>query len=206
MARAPTSPASRRSTRRAEAGLEAAYLPVVSGKVTRCGRQRLRPAVDRLPKPVLAYCRTGTRSTTLWSLAEAARGRALPEIVATAKAGGYDMTRRRPPDRQWRPHPDRYRRGAARGRGDRRRRRRHRRCRQPEGAQPRLDIAIIDPADIHYYQPGWTMVGGASSPPLTRRGPWPRSFRAASHGSRPRRPPLSRRTCRHSRRLPGRHL
>lgn len=23
-----------------------------------------------------------------------------------------------------------------------------------------LDIAIIDPADIHYYQPGWTMVGG----------------------------------------------
>jgi sulfide:quinone oxidoreductase len=23
-----------------------------------------------------------------------------------------------------------------------------------------LDIAIIDPADAHYYQPGWTMVGG----------------------------------------------
>ncbi len=26
--------------------------------------------------------------------------------------------------------------------------------------QPDLDIAIIDPAEIHYYQPGWTMVGG----------------------------------------------
>jgi sulfide:quinone oxidoreductase len=25
---------------------------------------------------------------------------------------------------------------------------------------PELDIAIIDPAEIHYYQPGWTMVGG----------------------------------------------
>jgi sulfide:quinone oxidoreductase len=25
---------------------------------------------------------------------------------------------------------------------------------------PDLDIAIIDPADIHYYQPGWTLVGG----------------------------------------------
>jgi sulfide:quinone oxidoreductase len=24
---------------------------------------------------------------------------------------------------------------------------------------PGLDVAIIDPADIHYYQPGWTMVG-----------------------------------------------
>ncbi|MFP5341028.1 MAG: FAD/NAD(P)-binding oxidoreductase, partial [Gammaproteobacteria bacterium] len=26
--------------------------------------------------------------------------------------------------------------------------------------EPGLDIAIIDPADIHYYQPGWTLVGG----------------------------------------------
>ncbi len=26
--------------------------------------------------------------------------------------------------------------------------------------KPALKIAIIDPADIHYYQPGWTMVGG----------------------------------------------
>ena len=23
-----------------------------------------------------------------------------------------------------------------------------------------LDIAVIDPANVHYYQPGWTMVGG----------------------------------------------
>ena len=22
------------------------------------------------------------------------------------------------------------------------------------------DIRIIEPADVHYYQPGWTMVGG----------------------------------------------
>ncbi|MBB5499389.1 FAD/NAD(P)-binding oxidoreductase [Paraburkholderia sp. MM5384-R2] len=25
---------------------------------------------------------------------------------------------------------------------------------------PDLDISIIEPADVHYYQPGWTMVGG----------------------------------------------
>lgn len=24
---------------------------------------------------------------------------------------------------------------------------------------PSLDTAIIEPADVHYYQPGWTMVG-----------------------------------------------
>ncbi|GAA5053762.1 hypothetical protein GCM10023208_15940 [Erythrobacter westpacificensis] len=28
------------------------------------------------------------------------------------------------------------------------------------GRHPGLDIAIIEPADEHYYQPGWTMVGG----------------------------------------------
>ena len=29
--------------------------------------------------------------------------------------------------------------------------------------RPELDIAIIEPADIHYYQPGWTLVGAAAS-------------------------------------------
>jgi sulfide:quinone oxidoreductase len=32
---------------------------------------------------------------------------------------------------------------------------------------PTLDIAIIDPADIHYYQPGWTMVGAGVFKPAT---------------------------------------
>jgi sulfide:quinone oxidoreductase len=26
--------------------------------------------------------------------------------------------------------------------------------------KPGMNIAILDPADVHYYQPGWTMVGG----------------------------------------------
>jgi sulfide:quinone oxidoreductase len=36
-------------------------------------------------------------------------------------------------------------------------------------ACPSLDIAIIDPADIHYYQPGWTMVGGGIFDAATNR-------------------------------------
>lgn len=32
---------------------------------------------------------------------------------------------------------------------------------------PSLDIAIIDPAEVHYYQPGWTMVGAGVFRPAT---------------------------------------
>lgn len=32
---------------------------------------------------------------------------------------------------------------------------------------PGLDIATIDPADIHYYQPGWTLVGAGVFDPAT---------------------------------------
>lgn len=36
--------------------------------------------------------------------------------------------------------------------------------------QPRLSIALIDPAETHFYQPGWTMVGaGIFKPPATSR-------------------------------------
>ncbi|MFV3327066.1 NAD(P)/FAD-dependent oxidoreductase [Pseudomonas sp. NY15372] len=35
---------------------------------------------------------------------------------------------------------------------------------------PSLDIALVDPADVHYYQPGWTMVGaGVFKAPNTAR-------------------------------------
>ncbi len=36
--------------------------------------------------------------------------------------------------------------------------------------RPGLDIAIVEPAEYHYYQPGWTMVGGGIfNPEQTRR-------------------------------------
>ncbi len=36
--------------------------------------------------------------------------------------------------------------------------------------EPQLSIALIDPAESHYYQPGWTMVGaGIFAPPTTAR-------------------------------------
>lgn len=49
-------------------GILSAYVPVTSGKVTDADAAAFYAAMSELPKPVLAYCRTGTRSATLWSL------------------------------------------------------------------------------------------------------------------------------------------
>ena len=42
--------------------------------------------------PVLAYCRSGTRSANLWALAAAARGGDADAIAAGAASGGYDVS------------------------------------------------------------------------------------------------------------------
>jgi sulfide:quinone oxidoreductase len=48
-------------------------------------------ALAELPKPVLAFCRSGTRCTTLWSLTEIDK-RPVQDILARARAAGYDMS------------------------------------------------------------------------------------------------------------------
>lgn len=69
-------------------GIECTYIPVESGRVRDEDAALFGAAADTLPKPLLAYCRSGTRSATLWSLDQGARGAALPLILeATAKAG-----------------------------------------------------------------------------------------------------------------------
>ena len=73
-------------------GLAAAYLPVISGKVSDEDAQEFGNLLDILPKPVFAYCRTGTRSATLWALSEGARGRPLSGILTAAAGAGCDMS------------------------------------------------------------------------------------------------------------------
>lgn len=43
------------------------------------------------PRRILAYCRSGTRSTMLWALAEASRGAPPQTLVEAAAAAGYDV-------------------------------------------------------------------------------------------------------------------
>lgn len=63
----PTSAAIGRAA--VSAGLEYAYLPVVSGKITAGEVEAFSRLLERLPKPILAYCRSGTRAGVLYQMA-----------------------------------------------------------------------------------------------------------------------------------------
>ena len=51
----------------------------------------MRAALDAATGPVLAYCRSGTRSTLLWALARAEAGEAPETLATTAAQAGYDV-------------------------------------------------------------------------------------------------------------------
>ena len=76
-------------------GLEYRHVPVVSGKITDDDVAAFAQALDEVKGPVLAFCRTGTRSTTLWALAEA-RHLDPDAILATAAEAGYDLAALKP--------------------------------------------------------------------------------------------------------------
>lgn len=48
-------------------GLEFRFIPVVSSQMTLEDVEAQAAALDELPKPVLAYCRSGTRCTNLYA-------------------------------------------------------------------------------------------------------------------------------------------
>ena len=53
--------------------------------------ERFNAALAEAPSPVLAYCRTGTRSITAWALTHAGQG-AGDDIVDAAAGAGYDLS------------------------------------------------------------------------------------------------------------------
>jgi uncharacterized protein (TIGR01244 family) len=69
-------------------GLDYRHIPVEGG----FRPQQIEAMAQALEQgPVLAFCRSGTRSTFLWALARAARGAAAEESIASAAAAGYDL-------------------------------------------------------------------------------------------------------------------
>jgi uncharacterized protein (TIGR01244 family) len=75
------------------AGIEYVAIPVTHAGFSAWQVEAMRKALDAAgDAPVLAYCRSGTRSTLLWALTEAAAGRNPMQIAASAAQAGYDIT------------------------------------------------------------------------------------------------------------------
>lgn len=153
----------------ARLGLGFVHVPVVAGRIADADVARMREALAAAPGPVLAYCRTGTRSATLWALANAG-SRPVDQILDAASAAGYDLTHLRsrllsaggpssgPSGRVFDVVVVGGGSGGIATAASLLRR------------APSLAVAIIDPATEHFYQPGWTLVGGGVfRPEQTRR-------------------------------------
>lgn len=120
-------------------GLNFAYIPVTSNAITAEDVDTMRAALNEMPAPILAYCRSGARSGKLWEMAQAMHeGQSTTQVYDVVIVGGGSAGIATASSLLKRNH--------------------------------RLSIAVIDPAEDHYYQPGWTMVGaGIFSAEITKR-------------------------------------
>ena len=72
------------------AGLDYRFIPVASG-FSADQVDAMTEALDAAEGPVLAFCRSGTRSTFLWALARTRQGEEAEELMRNAAAAGYDL-------------------------------------------------------------------------------------------------------------------
>jgi uncharacterized protein (TIGR01244 family) len=73
------------------AGLTYLHIPLGREGVTPEMVERTRQALEASDGPVFAFCRSGTRSTTLWALSQAGEMEA-DDIIGQAAHAGYDMS------------------------------------------------------------------------------------------------------------------
>ncbi|MBZ6378003.1 TIGR01244 family protein [Pacificimonas flava] len=82
-----------------DAGLAYHFVPVGRDPLTAAQLDEMADALAG-NGPALLFCRSGTRSTTLWAFAEARRGRDISELVSLAAQAGYDLAPLEPALRQ----------------------------------------------------------------------------------------------------------
>lgn len=74
------------------AGLAYHHIPVTGGP-TPAQVEQTRALLETAEGPILAFCRSGTRSIVTWSLAQATSGaRHRDELVGLGRAAGYDLS------------------------------------------------------------------------------------------------------------------
>lgn len=80
----------------AAAGLAYTAIPIGHAGFSEPQVDALVAALEQAQGPVLAYCRSGTRSTLLWALAQAKLGVSPDAIAEAAAQAGYDIGPVRP--------------------------------------------------------------------------------------------------------------
>ena len=155
------------SAEAARHGIEFINIPVIPGELTEQNVAEFGAAMRRVKGPVLAYCRSGMRSTSLWALYEA-RHMESDAIISFASSIGYDLS--------WqKEHLDQ---ALAHAEGIEETVHHHHEVATHDVVvvgggsagiavassllkrRPQLDIVVVEPRYKHFYQPGFTMVGG----------------------------------------------
>jgi len=181
-AEAPRQPRSETLSKRAQdLGLTYYYIPVISGGMTDENVSDFAKVLEKTEGQVLAFCRTGTRSTTLWAKSQKDLMPA-DSIISEASKAGYDLSKMKAALTS----DDTKQNTNVKTQGTKMtnstRNISHQIVIIGGGSagiataasllkrKPSLDIAIIEPKEEHFYQPGWTMVGGGIfTPEKTRR-------------------------------------
>ncbi|WP_375056899.1 TIGR01244 family sulfur transferase [Zobellella sp. DQSA1] len=79
------------AARARELGFDWHWIPISSGNFTPEAVMAFDQVLAATGQPVLAFCRSGTRSITLWALAQSSRHTSA-ELVAAAAQAGYDLS------------------------------------------------------------------------------------------------------------------
>jgi len=155
------------SAEAAKHGIEFINIPVIPGELTEENVKEFGDAMKRVTGPVLAYCRSGMRSTSLWALYEA-RHMGSDSIISFASTLGYDLS--------W--QKEFLDEALAHASGIDEPVQHHSEANTYDvivvgggsagiavassllKRRPQLDIVVVEPRYKHFYQPGFTMVGG----------------------------------------------
>jgi len=78
------------------AGLRYEFIPVTHAGFSGNQVEAMAEVLRRAEGPVLAFCRSGTRSAHLWALAAASEGGDPAVLTTRAAAAGYDISAIRP--------------------------------------------------------------------------------------------------------------
>ena len=72
-------------------GLAYFHIPVVPGKISEQNIEDFSSACSSAMGPILAFCRTGSRSISLWALVEA-KTLDVDAVLAATSGAGYDLS------------------------------------------------------------------------------------------------------------------